>query len=56
MKALTVLQPYAQLIAVGAKQYETRSWATKHRGPTAIHAGKRTAHEIENIHEECHED
>jgi hypothetical protein len=41
MKAITVLQPYASLIAVGAKQYETRSWATKHRGPIAIHAGKK---------------
>ncbi len=38
MKALTVYQPYASLIAVGAKQYETRSWATNYRGPIAIHA------------------
>lgn len=40
MKALTVRQPYAQLLAIGAKQYETRPMSTKHRGPIAIHAGK----------------
>ena len=40
MKAITILQPYASLIACGAKQIETRSWATKYRGPIAIHAGK----------------
>ena len=39
MKALTIHQPYASLIAVGAKRYETRSWATRYRGPIAIHAG-----------------
>jgi len=40
MKALTILQPWASLIACGAKKIETRSWATKYRGPIAIHAGK----------------
>lgn len=40
MKALTILQPWASLIAAGAKKIETRSWATKYRGPIAIHAGK----------------
>ncbi|MCM0760681.1 ASCH domain-containing protein [Sporomusa sphaeroides DSM 2875] len=39
MKAITILQPWASLIACGAKQIETRSWATKYRGPIAIHAG-----------------
>lgn len=38
MKALTIWQPWASLLACGAKQYETRSWATKYRGPIAIHA------------------
>ena len=38
MKALTIWQPWASLIACGAKRYETRSWATKYRGPIAIHA------------------
>lgn len=40
MKAITIKQPWATLIALGLKKYETRSWATKHRGPIAIHAGK----------------
>ena len=40
MKAITIQQPWATLISVGAKWYETRTWATKYRGPIAIHAGK----------------
>jgi hypothetical protein len=40
MRCLTVLQPWATLIAIGAKRIETRSWPTNYRGPLAIHAGK----------------
>ena len=40
MRALTLHQPWATLIAIGAKTVETRSWATDYRGPLAIHAGK----------------
>lgn len=40
MKALTLTQPWATLVAIGAKQYETRSWRTAYRGPLAIHASK----------------
>jgi hypothetical protein len=40
MKALTLTQPWATLVAIGAKSVETRSWSTKHRGPLAIHAAK----------------
>lgn len=40
VKALSLLQPWATLIAIGAKTIETRSWATKYRGPLAIHASK----------------
>jgi len=39
VKALTIYQPWASLIAVGSKMYETRSWQTDYRGPIAIHAG-----------------
>lgn len=39
MKAITILEPWASLIACGAKRIETRSWSTKYRGPIAIHAG-----------------
>lgn len=40
MKAITIRQPWASLIAAGVKTIETRSWSTKYRGPLAIHAGK----------------
>lgn len=40
MKALTLTQPWATLVAVGAKRLETRSWYTRHRGWMAIHAAK----------------
>lgn len=40
MKAITLHQPWATLIALGLKRYETRSWATTYRGKLAIHAGK----------------
>lgn len=39
-KAITIKQPWATLIAVGEKKFETRSWPTRYRGPIAIHAGK----------------
>lgn len=41
MKAITIHQPWATLIATGAKIFETRSWPTKYRGPIAIHASKK---------------
>lgn len=41
MKAISLWQPWASLIASGAKQIETRSWYTGYRGPLAIHASKR---------------
>lgn len=40
MKALTIRQPWASLIALGVKHIETRSWSTRYRGPLVIHAGK----------------
>lgn len=40
MKAITIKQPWATLIALREKQFETRSWQTKYRGQIAIHAGK----------------
>lgn len=39
MKAITIHQPWASLVALGVKHIETRSWSTKYRGPIAIHAG-----------------
>jgi len=41
MKALCLLQPWATLMAIGAKRIETRSWETLYRGPLVIVASKR---------------
>lgn len=41
MRGLTLWQPWASLVAIGAKSYETRSWSTEYRGSLAIHAAKR---------------
>ncbi|WP_107841677.1 ASCH domain-containing protein [Metasolibacillus meyeri] len=49
MKAITITQPWASLIALGEKQFETRGWSTSHRGKIAIHAGKK-------VNEEAFED
>ena len=46
MKALTIWQPYASLIAKGLKGYETRGFRTHHRGPLLIHSGQRPMHWI----------
>lgn len=43
MRSLTLHQPWASLIAVGAKTIETRSWSTTYRGPILIHASKTVA-------------
>lgn len=40
MRALTLTQPWATLVAIGAKKIETRSWNTPHRGQLLIHAAK----------------
>jgi hypothetical protein len=41
LHSITLHQPFASLIACGAKTIETRGWYTPYRGPLAIHAGKR---------------
>lgn len=41
MKALSIMQPWAWLIAAGHKDIENRSWPTRFRGPVLLHAGKR---------------
>ena len=38
MKALSLHQPYAELILQGRKTIETRTWRTAHRGIFALHA------------------
>lgn len=47
MKALSLWQPWASAIALGAKRIETRSWKTNYQGPLLIHAGKsQNGHEL----------
>lgn len=38
MKVLSIMQPWATLLCMGAKKIETRSFDTKYRGPLLIHA------------------
>jgi hypothetical protein len=38
MKCLSIRQPWATLVILGAKRVENRSWPTDHRGPLLIHA------------------
>jgi hypothetical protein len=38
--ALTVRQPWAELIITGRKSIEVRKWWTDYRGPLWIHAGR----------------
>jgi len=40
MRALTICQPYAELIMRGEKRVENRKWPTSYRGALLIHAGK----------------
>jgi hypothetical protein len=40
MKALSLKQPYAWLIANGFLQLDDRTWGTQYRGPMLIHASK----------------
>ena len=40
MKAITLKQPWASLVANGYKKYEFRSWKVNYRGDILIHAGK----------------
>lgn len=41
MKALSIWQPWASLIAMGLKRFETRSWQTSYRGPLLICSAKK---------------
>lgn len=41
VKAISIQQPWAWLIANGHKDVENRSWPTKLRGRVLIHAGKK---------------
>ena len=49
MKVISLWNPWAHLVAIGAKRFETRHWTTHHRGVLAIHAAKYFPPEIEGI-------
>lgn len=40
MKAISLIQPWASMIASGKKTIETRKWSTKYRGDILIVASK----------------
>ena len=53
MKAITLWQPWESLIMTGAKKFETRSWATRYRGPLVICSAKGGLSKLELLHEIC---
>lgn len=55
MKALSLLQPWATLIMLGYKQYETRSWKTAHDGVVAIHASLGMSPKVRQLCASCPE-
>lgn len=42
MKVISIKEPFATLITMGAKKIETRSWKTNYRGELFIHASGKT--------------
>ena len=42
MKSISIMQPFAGLIATGQKRLETRTWSTDYRGPLLICAGAKS--------------
>ena len=53
LPAISLWQPWAHLIAVGEKHFETRSWQTAYRGRMAIHAGR---HWTVRMARQCYEE
>lgn len=49
MHALTLYEPHASLMALGAKTIETRAMSTSHRGWLAIHAAKESPKEYRDM-------
>lgn len=53
VKALSLWEPWASLMAFGVKTVETRHWSTRHRGPLLVHAAKRWTREQESMLDEA---
>lgn len=52
MKCISLYQPWAHLVVIGAKMYETRCWSTKCRGEVLIHAGKNDGYVMDMLQNE----
>ena len=52
MKALSLTQPWATLVATGRKKIETRSWRTNYRGDLVIHASRGFPRDCRSLCEE----
>jgi len=48
-RAISLTQPWASLMAIGAKKVETRAWRTHFRGWVAIHAAQKFPPECEQL-------
>lgn len=46
--ALSIRQPWAELILRGLKTIELRTWDTAYRGPLWLHAGKATTPDLDH--------
>lgn len=53
-RCLSLTQPWATLMAIGAKMNKTRSWPTQYRGWIAIHAAKGFPGECKGLTYELH--
>jgi hypothetical protein len=42
IRCISLIEPWASLVALGHKRIETRGWATAYRGPLGIHASRST--------------
>jgi len=49
MKVISLIQPWATLVVIGAKKIETRSWNTSYRGEILIHASKKMTGEYKRL-------
>jgi hypothetical protein len=49
VRAITLYQPWASLIALGFKVHETRTWSTSYRGAMLIHAGMARSRELDRM-------
>lgn len=54
MKAISLWQPWAQLLVMGAKINETRHWTSNVYGRIAIHAAKKWDRELKETCEDLH--